>query len=140
MKDKERLVTEWLEHDKAIIAVDYDDTIFPWLHRTQEECDKTIKLIKWCQTIGIHLMIHTCSDEARHDEIMEYCKSKGLEVESINKNPIDLPYGNEGKPYYNWQLCDRSGLEYASKVLEEAAEEVLWIKQKKNNNNINSIA
>ena len=85
-------------------------------------------------------MIHTCSDEARHDEIMEYCKSKGLEVESINKNPIDLPYGNEGKPYYNWQLCDRSGLEYASKVLEEAAEEVLWIKQKKNNNNINSIA
>lgn len=133
MNEKERLVNEWLEHDKIIIAVDYDDTIFPWKSSTQGQCDSRINLIKWCKTIGAYIMIHTCSDPDRYEEITVYCKSHGLEIDSINKNPIELPYGNSGKPYYNWQLCDRSGLSYAVEVLREAAEEVITRKQEKRN-------
>lgn len=138
MTDKERLVKEWLEHDKIILAVDYDDTIFHWRHRSVAECESTIKLVKWVQTVGAYIMIHTSSYDDRHDEIRDYCKDKGLKIDSINKNPINMPYGNEGKPYYNWQLCDRSGLAYAEAILTQAAEEVLTIKRSKNK--LNSIA
>jgi len=127
--DVERLVNEWVEHDKIVLAVDYDDTIFPWKHRTQEECDKTLRLVKWVQITGAYIMIHTASDSNRHVEIKEYCKSKGLIVDSINTNPIKLSYGNSGKPYYNWQLCDRSGLEYSEEILELATKEVITIKK-----------
>tara|TARA_R110000851_G_scaffold160786_1_gene304086 strand:+ start:11147 stop:11563 length:417 start_codon:yes stop_codon:yes gene_type:complete len=133
MTDKERLVNEWLEHGKIVLAVDYDDTIFHWRHRSQKECDETIRLVKWAQTTGAYVIIHSCSDDDRHDEMLAFCHFKGLEIDTINKNAIELPYGQQGKPYYNWQLCDRSGLQYASEVLEEAIKEVISI----NNNVIN---
>lgn len=131
MTDLERLVNEWIEHDSIVLAVDFDDTIFHWRHRTEEECYKTLDLVKWCRTIGAHIMIHTCSDKDRYDEIREYCLLHGLKIDSINENPIKLPFGNQSKPYYNWQLCDRSGLSYAQYVLEEAAKIVLTLKQQK---------
>lgn len=133
--DKERLITEWLQHGKAILAIDYDDTIFHYRHTSPETCKSIINLVKWCQTIGAYIMIHTSSFPERHQEIIDYCRSCGLEIDSINENPIELPYGNNAKPYYNWQLCDRSGLPYAVAVLEAAAEEVLTTKQKNNNEN-----
>lgn len=135
MSDKERLVKEWLEYGSIVLAVDFDDTIFHWRHRTEKECKETLDLVKWCKVIGAYIMVHTCSDNDRHEEITEYCKSNGLHIDSINKNPIDMPYGTEGKPYYNWQLCDRSGLSYAQEVLEEAVKEVITIKNSKNNLN-----
>ncbi len=129
-KDIERLVKEWIEHGKIVLAVDYDDTLFHWKYNSKEDCDKVMELVKWCKTIGAYIMIHTASNESRYSEITEYCISKGLFIDSINQNPIELPYGNEGKPYYNWQLCDRSGLDYAYTVLEGAAKQVLSIKNK----------
>ena len=78
-------------------------------------------------------MIHTCSDEDRHSEIIDYCRLRGLTIDSINKNPIELPFGNEGKPYYNWQLCDRSGLDHGVMILELAVEEVATLKAQKLN-------
>ena len=115
-----------------VLAVDYDDTIFPWKHRDKKQCLKTMRLVKWCQVIGAYIMIHSASNKDRHQEIIDYCKSHGLKVDSINENPVALPFGQEptSKPYYNWQLCDRSGLSYASVVLEQAAKEVLAHKRK----------
>lgn len=133
MTDKERLVQEWLEHGKIVLAVDFDDTIFHWRHRDLLDCVHTLELVKWVKTIGAYIMIHTCSDENRYDEIKKYCLDNGLVIDSINENPIKMPYGNEGKPYYNWQLCDRSGLSYAQDVLEQAAEEVITHKNNKQN-------
>lgn len=135
MTDKERLVNEWMEHGDIVLAVDYDDTIFHWRHTSEKRCLEILSLVKWVKTTGAHIMIHTCSDKDRHEEIRSYCLSHGLVVDSINENPIDLPYGTQGKPYYNWQLCDRSGLDYAVTVLEEATKEVLNYK----NNVINLI-
>jgi hypothetical protein len=130
-KDIERLTKEWIEHDKIVLAVDYDDTIYHWRHNSEEDCKKVRDLVKWCQTIGAYVMIHSCSDEDRHDELRAFCESKGILVDSINKNPIALPFGHEGKPYYNWQLCDRSGLEYAMKVLAQSAKNVITHKRNK---------
>lgn len=134
MTDLERLVNEWISHDKIVLAVDYDDTIFHWRHTPKERCNEILDLVKFCKQVGAYIMIHTSTDISRYDEIREYCESKGLKIDSINSNPINLPYGREGKPYYNWQLCDRSGLDYAVEVLEKAVKEVLTIKQQKNKN------
>lgn len=129
MTDKERLVNEWTTHGKIVLAVDYDDTIFHWRHTSQERCDEILQLVKWVKSIGAYIMIHTSSDITRYKEIRDYCYEKGLIIDSINENPIILPYGSRGKPYYNWQLCDRSGLDYAVEVLNEAAKEVLTMRQ-----------
>jgi hypothetical protein len=139
MTDKERLINEWLEHGKIVLAVDYDDTIFSWKNRTVKECKNTMDLVKWAQHIGAYIMIHTCSPKDRHEEIKNYCESHGLKVDSINENPIKLPYGNEGKPYYNWQLCDRSGLEHAESVLLEASNAVITEKRQKYLNTLDEI-
>ena len=133
MTDKERLVNEWITHGKIVLAVDFDDTIFHWRHTSQERCDEILELVKWVKSIGAYIMIHSSSDIGRYKEIRDYCYSKGLHIDSINENPIILPYGTQGKPYYNWQLCDRSGLDYAVEVLNEAAKEVLTRRQEAEN-------
>lgn len=134
-KDVQRIFHEWTIYSKIVIAVDFDDTIYPWKYSTQKKCDKIINLLKWCKVTGCYIMIHTTSNHDRYSEIEKYCKKKGLKIDSINSNPkeLDLPYGNEGKPFYNWQLCDRSGLDYATKVLEKACEKMLNFKNKSSN-------
>jgi hypothetical protein len=48
---------------------------------------------------------------------MQYAKSVGIRVDSINRNPIDIPYGNNSKIYANIFLDDRAGLEEAKEIL-----------------------
>tara|TARA_R110000851_G_scaffold298138_1_gene453590 strand:+ start:692 stop:1120 length:429 start_codon:yes stop_codon:yes gene_type:complete len=128
-----RLTNEWIAHDKLIVAVDFDDTIFPWGLFSQEYCDELISFLKWIKTVGAYIVIFTASDKKRYKEIRDYCSDKGLPIDSINKNPIDLPYGKEGKIYYNIFLCDTAGLTASREILEKAAENYLDYKNLKSN-------
>ena len=76
-------------------------------------------------------MIHSCSDRDRYQEIEKYCNHNGLQIDSINQNPIPLPFGTQGKPYYNWQLCDTPGLHYAIEVLDQSCKNVISFKNNK---------
>jgi len=127
----DRLVKEWIYHGKIVLAVDFDSTISPWKTiDNQKDIDRAIELIKKCQNTGCYVVIHTACDSDRHESILEYCKSVGIVVDSINKNPIDLPYGNKGsKIFYNHQLCDRSGFIGAMDILEQALYSVRGIQQ-----------
>jgi len=123
MKDNiyvKRLVEEWKKHGKIIISVDYDDTIFHWRLDNKYDVKRTIKLVQLAHSIGAYIVIFTASDPERHLEIQQHCESIKLPINSINKNCIDLPYGNNGKIYYNINLCDRSGLNEALNILEES--------------------
>lgn len=125
-KVEERLLNEWRSHGKLILAVDFDDTIYPYNFASQEECDKIIDYIKWVQSFDLlYTVIFTASNNDRHSYIKEYCKEKGLKVDSINCNPIDLEFGKEGKIYYNWFLCDRAGLEYSFEVFQRVSKIVI---------------
>lgn len=115
-----RLLSEWKEHKKIIIAVDYDDTIFPWKFNDQEQCDKVIKELILCRNTGAYITIFTCSNVDRFQEIKDYCASKGLVIDSINENPIKLPYGNVNKIYANIFIDDRAGLNESLEVLTTA--------------------
>lgn len=125
MMDKytQRLIDEWKLHGKIIIAVDYDDTIKPWRTATQEECNNVIEVLKESQLVGAYITIFTCrnvTDEESRKEIIDYCESHGLRIDSINKNPFPLPYGNDGKPYANVYIDDRGSRDSSVLQLREA--------------------
>ena len=114
-----RLYNEWKQHGKIVLSLDYDSTLFPY-HTidNQDDIDRTIHLAKLARETGAYIVIFTASDPSRYPEIMEYCQKIGIQVDSINKNPIDLPYGTNGKIYYNINICDRSGIYEALDILE----------------------
>lgn len=122
-KYSDRLLNEWIKHGKIIIALDFDNTIYPFgdFDNTNEILE-TIDLVKQCQLVGCYVVIHTSCDKSRYDEIKKYCIEKGIEISSINTNPIPLKYGNEGKVYANIYLDDRAGLPYACGILKIALE------------------
>lgn len=116
----QRLFDEWKMHGKLVVAVDYDDTIFPYRLNDDEDVKDTIELVKDVHRVGAYIVIFTASNKARHQEIVDYCSKMDIPCDAINQNPIKLPYGNEGKIYYNINLCDRSGLAEAKRILKEA--------------------
>jgi hypothetical protein len=54
-----------------------------------------------------------------------------LEIDGINKTPIDLPYGNDKKIYANVFIDDRAGLNEALNILEMA---MYRVRGSRNNN------
>ena len=118
----DRLLDEWKSHGKIIISVDYDDTLSHWKLNNEDDITRTVKVIKEATLTGAYIVIFTACDHARYPEIKNYCTEMGLLIDSINQNPIELPYGKEqgSKIYYNINLCDRSGLTQALDILEAA--------------------
>jgi hypothetical protein len=116
-----RLFKEWEQHGKIVIALDYDNTIKAYgFFGNDKDISKTINYVKKAQQIGAYVVIFTSRDQIHYNSILLYCKRRGIHVDSINKNPIDLPFGNNGsKIYYNINLCDRSGLTQSLKILKK---------------------
>ena len=119
---KERLLHEWQQHGKIIIAVDFDDTLSPWALKTTEDLiqlDKTLNILKTAKQTGAYITIWSACDKERFDYIRTYCNDRGLIIDSINENPIPLPYGKDKKIYANIYIDDRAGLLEALSMLEE---------------------
>lgn len=116
----DRLYDEWITHGKIIVAVDYDDTISPWRFADQEECNKVISLVKRVKASGAYIVIFTACAPDRYGEIKQYCETLGLHIDSINENPIELPYGLHKKVFANIFLDDRAGLAESMEILETA--------------------
>ena len=114
-----RLFEEWKLHGKIIISADWDDTIEYWGLNNQDDVERTIKLLQEAHHTGAYIVIFTASDISRYEEIQKHCEELKIPISAINKNPIDLPYGNNGKIYANIFLDDRSGLTQALDILEE---------------------
>lgn len=131
-KYEQRLLDEWIKYDRIIIALDFDDTIFPYNKKvtTQEDCDKVISILKAAQTLGTIITINTASIPERFEFILQYCKNRGLEIASLNTNAEHLPYGNNGKIYANIYLDDRGGLEQSLEILQNTMKKYQEYKQR----------
>jgi len=105
-----KLFKQWKKRGNIIIAVDFDDTIKPFRFQKEKKCLKIIKLLKKCHQYGAKIIIYTASDPRRFSMMRSYCERHGLIIESINQNISNLPFGNNGKIFYNILLDDRSGL------------------------------
>ena len=123
-----RLIEEWKTYSKVIIAVEWYDTIKHYKFNPQEECDKVISVLKLAKEIGAYVVVFTNSDEGIHEEIRSFCKSKGLEIDAINSNPIEMPYSNKNKVSYNWLLDVKAALDDSLEILEFACYSMRSIK------------
>src|SRR3990167_905069 len=100
----------------------------------------TSPVVKICKDVGAYIVLHSCCDESRHHDMLEYCEKIDLKIDAINETPIKLPYDKSNKPYCNIYLDDRAGLNEALVILEEA----MYNQRIHNNqikfNNLNDIA
>lgn len=115
----ERLEEEWKTYGKIIIACDYDDTISPWKMQNRD-FKRIFEVLITAKHTGAYVVIFTACKEDRYPEIIKYCSENGLEIDGINKTPIDLPYGNDKKIYANVFIDDRAGLNESLNILEMA--------------------
>lgn len=123
-KYTQRLIYEWRLHNRLVLALDYDDTIFPYKTATGEECLELIEYIRSIQD-KLWIIIWTASKPARYKEIESYCSSVGLEIVGINTAAIpNLLFGTDSKPYFNILIDDRAGKEQAINQLKTAYKEV----------------
>ena len=98
-----RLLKEWNKHGKIIIALDFDDTVFPF--RMQSSVlTRVIDIVKEAKEIGAYVVINTASAFNRYAFIYEYCQSLGLVIE---------PKFNNTKPERFLQsILSVNGVEY----------------------------
>lgn len=129
----ERLVKEWEMYGKIIVATDFDSTVSPYpTINNDADILRCTKLLQRVKSVGAYIVVHTCCDSGRYDDIVGFCKNNGVEVDSINKNPIELPFGHDHKPYANIFLDDRAGFVEAMDILEEACNIVCGRRAAKN--------
>jgi hypothetical protein len=115
----DRLVQEWEQYGKIIIACDYDDTISPWkMHNA--DFKGVMDVLRVAKQTGAYVVIFTACKEDRYEDIRKYCLDNGLQIDGINQTPIDLPYGNDKKIYANIFIDDRAGLNESLSILEYA--------------------
>lgn len=121
----ERLYNDYKKNSRLIVAVDYDSTIAPY-HDNEKDIDysDTINLVLEAQKLNFYICIFTGAPKERWSDIYKYCDAKGILISTINKNPINLPFGNDGKMYYNILLDDRAALAYSMKVLRAVMDRI----------------
>ncbi len=120
-KYTERLIKEWKEHGKIIIACDYDSTISYWATiENTEDINRTINLLQLAHETGAYIVIFTACKQERFEDIQKHCEEKRIPISGINVNPVQTMYGNGQKVYANIFLDDRAGLNEALNMLEKA--------------------
>lgn len=118
-----RLLKEYDKHKSLIIACDFDNTVYDYYN---QDTDYTyiVEILKQCSLLNFHIVIFTAADKDRWEGMQEYCQNLGFKVSSINKNPVELPFGHHGKIYYNLLLDDRAGLGQSLEILEQVLAEI----------------
>lgn len=120
-KYTQRLVNEWRQHGKIIIAVDYDSTISYWpTIENTEDIQRVIDMLQVAHNTGAYIVVFTACKSDRFESIQKHCEEKRIPISGINVTPIETPYGKDGKVYANVFLDDRAGLIQALDMLEEA--------------------
>lgn len=111
-----RLFNEWKKHPKLLIACDFDDTVFDF-HNKGNDHTQVLELLKKCKELGFYVTLFTASKPDRYEFMRNFMLEKGIKIDAINENVVILPYGNNGKIYYNILLDDRAGLGQAYTTL-----------------------
>ena len=64
----DRLVENWRQHGKIIIAFDFDNTIYDYYGKNYTY-SKVVQLLQECKNMGCVLILCTCCDESKFEFI-----------------------------------------------------------------------
>ena len=108
-----RLKDELNKYGKLVVAYDFDDTVYDF-HNKGRSYTNIIELLRRLKNLDIaYLVVYTCSEKERYEEIKNYLIENNIPFDSINELPDEIkgkvPSGN--KLYYNVLLDDRAGLD-----------------------------
>ena len=92
----DRLYKQYLKTPKLIIAVDFDQTVFDY-HNEGHTYDQVWELLKRCQKQKFYIVCFTASMKGRQDFIIDHFIQNGIVPHGININPIETPFGKDGK-------------------------------------------
>lgn len=113
-----RLLDEYARHKKLIVACDYDDSVYDY-HGKGYRYNRVISVLKRCTALGFYIVPFTGSPLDKYESIYAHFATLGIKVSPINTNPFPMPFGNNGKMYFNILLDDRAGLGQSLDVLEQ---------------------
>lgn len=128
---KDRLLKEWKEHCKLIIAFDFDGTVYDYLQRG-DTFPLITNLLRESKKIGAHIYCFTAREEHEHDFVRNYLNENDIPFDGINID-YDFIRFRGRKPYYNILLDDRAGLESALQVLNYCVNKMKLEEYYKNN-------
>ncbi len=113
----QRLLDTWIKHGQILVALDFDDTVFPYHDQTHIH-PRVLQLVRDCAAEGALIMVYTASSPDRFAMMVEFLSERGIPVAAVNEHPFPMDYGNWGKLYYNILLDDKAGLLSAVETLE----------------------
>ena len=113
-----RLLKEWDEHSRLIIACDFDDTLSGH-HDIEVVREQMIELIKACKQMGCFIIIYTARGWDEYDEIKDFCNKYEIPYDTINgSNPeVKIKCAERSKLFYNIFFDDRCGLGQAYEIM-----------------------
>ena len=109
-----RLVDEYFQHNRLIIAFDFDDT-FP----------EVLGLLKRCQReINCKFILYTCrageTGKFNIPDALKICRLNSIDPDAVNTDIVVDYQTLNHKIFYNILLDDRAGLKEACKILSNA--------------------
>lgn len=113
-----RLIKEWNEYGKIIIAYDFDDTVYDY-HKKGRTFQNVINLLQECKKQGAYFIVFTACDKNKFDFIKKYLKINNIPFDKINEQAPFVPFSGR-KIYYNILLDDRAGLPSSYRTLKDA--------------------
>lgn len=102
-----RILMEAEKHEKLIVAVDYDNTVFD-THNMGYDFEPLFEKLRELRD-RIYLICWTASKPERYPQIRETFREHGLYLDAINENAPWIE-GRGPKIYANMYIDDRSGL------------------------------
>ncbi len=116
----DRLIREWKQYKKIIIAYDFDDTVFDFWKKGRTYTD-VITLLQRCEKIGAYFIVFTANDDI--EMIKKYLTENKIPFDKINENMEFIKFTSR-KIYYNILLDDRSGLQSAYECLLKIVKQI----------------
>lgn len=129
----QRIRNEYIKHDKLVIALDFDNTIFD-THNKGYSYDAMADLMRFWQDRAVIIM-WTARSPAFYQEVRDRLDELGLnKITKINEDPDNIMFNGNvrnihaeempRKLYYNILLDDRAGLGESYRMLKRLREEI----------------
>ena len=109
---KDKLLAQYKEYGKLIIAFDYDDTVFPfYVHKSVVQ--PNIDVLVRAQEQGHTLILYTC--RVPGVLVHNYLKAVGITTQWFNSSPVYTAEGS--KLFFNVLLDDKCGIDYVRRTI-----------------------